>query len=215
MTIPKLHYISQGDSPEAHLEAIQKACAAGAELVQLRLKHTERQIVLDTAVAARKLTAHFQTRLIINDDYEIAKEVKADGVHLGKTDACPTEARAHMEKWQCIGGTANTLQDCEELIAKEVDYIGLGPYRYTNTKKNLSPILGREGYLTILEILKTETPIIAIGGITLEDVPQLLTTGIHGIAASSEIHEDFNRIGKFNQLLKAPATQEQVWKLEQ
>ena len=213
MAIPKLHYISQGETPEQHLEAIQNACTAGAELVQLRLKNLNEKVILDTAFEARQITAHFQTRLIINDHYQIAKAVKADGVHLGKTDSSPSIARKHLEKWQLIGGTANTLEDCETLIKKQVDYIGLGPYRFTETKKNLSPVLGLNGYLTLLEVLKTDIPIIAIGGIKLEDVPKLLTAGVYGIAASGEISADFNRIGKFNQVLKASATEEQVWKL--
>lgn len=213
MKLPKLHYISQGIDPEAHLEAIQNACTAGAELVQLRLKELEEGIILKTAEEARKITSHFQTRLIINDHYKIAKKVKADGVHLGKTDTCPVVARDYLGKWYAIGGTANTLEDCEILIKKKVDYIGLGPYRYTVTKENLSPVLGIEGYRRIIKALNTDTPLLAIGGITIADVPELLSTGIHGVAVSGEITKNFNRIGEFNRILKTPATEEQVWKL--
>lgn len=209
MIIPKLHYISQGNSPKEHLENIQKACTSGAELVQLRLKNVSEKKILKIAKEAREITSHFQTRLIINDHYKIAKEVKADGVHLGKVDACPTIARKHLYTWQIIGGTANTLQDCEALIVKEVDYIGLGPFRFTTTKDKLSPILGLNGYTAIIEALKTETPIIGVGGITLEDVPDILKTGISGIAVSGEITLDFNKIRTFNALLKASSTEEQ------
>ena len=93
MIIPKLHYISQGSTPTAHLENIQKACTAGAELVQLRLKGVSEKKFLKAAHEAREITAHFQTRLVINDHYKIAKEVKADGVHLGKSDPSPTHRR--------------------------------------------------------------------------------------------------------------------------
>src|SRR5690554_7702201 len=96
MIIPKLHYISQGNSPKELLENIQKACASGAELVQLRFKNVSEKKLLKLAKEARDITSHFQTRLIINDNYKIAKEVKADGVHLGPTDACPTIARKHL-----------------------------------------------------------------------------------------------------------------------
>lgn len=209
MVIPKLHYISQGSSPKEHLENIQKACASGTELVQLRLKNVSEKKLLKLAIAAREITSHFQTRLIINDHYKIAKEVKADGVHLGKTDSCPTIARKHVYTWQIIGGTANTLQDCETLIGKEVDYIGLGPFRFTTTKDNLSPVLGLNGYTAITEALKTETPIIGVGGITTEDVTDILETGISGIAVSGEITRDFNTIKTFNQLLNASSTEEQ------
>ncbi|MCR8667261.1 thiamine phosphate synthase [Aestuariibaculum sp. M13] len=209
MNIPKLHYISQGNTPEEHLENIQKACTHGAELVQLRLKNTVENTLLKTAEKARKITSHFQTRLIINDHYKIAKAVNADGVHLGKTDACPLEAREHLGKWFIIGGTANTLEDCQNLISKQVDYIGLGPFRFTKTKDNLSPILGLEGYQSILEQLKSTTPIIAIGGIIEQDIPQLLQTGIYGIAMSGAITGNFNNISTFNKLLNASATFEQ------
>ncbi|MFV9551822.1 thiamine phosphate synthase [Algibacter sp. PT7-4] len=209
MIIPKLHYITQGETPKEHLENIQKACTSGAELVQLRLKNVSEKKILKLAKEARAITSHFQTRLIINDYYKIAKEIKADGVHLGKTDTCPTVARKHLYTWQIIGGTANTLEDCENLINKNVDYIGLGPFRFTTTKDNLSPVLGLNGYKAIVDELKTKTPIIGIGGITLEDVTAILEAGISGIAASGEITKDFNKIRTFNQLLNTSATLEQ------
>ncbi len=214
MVISKLHYISQGTTPKEHLENIQNACQSGAELVQLRLKNLSDKKVLKTSLEAREITHHFQTRLIINDHYKIAKEVKADGVHLGKTDTCPTVAREHLYGWQIIGGTANTLADCKTLLTKNVDYIGLGPYQFTHTKENLSPVLGNNGYRLILEELNTKTPILAIGGITLEDVPEILKTGISGIAVSGEITKDFNKIKSFNQLLQAGSSQEQKYNLE-
>ena len=207
--IPKLHYISQGISPKEHLENIQLACTAGAELVQLRLKNSSEKKLLKFAIEAREITSYFQTRLIINDHYKIAKEVKADGVHLGKTDACPTIARAYLYTWQIIGGTANTLQDCETLIAKEVDYISLAPFRLTKSIDKVASVLGLNGYTLITEALETETPIIGFGGITTVDVTALLKTGISGIAVSGEITRDFDTIRTFNQLLNASSTAEQ------
>ncbi|CAH8282200.1 thiamine-phosphate pyrophosphorylase [Mariniflexile fucanivorans] len=211
MIIPKLHYISQGISPNEHLENIQKACSSGAELVQLRLKNVSEKKYLKIATAAREITSHFQTRLIINDDYKTAKAVKADGVHLGKTDASPTIVRKHLYTWQIIGGTANTLQDCEVLIGEEVDYISLGPFRFTTTKENLPKFLGLDGYTAILEALNTETPIIAVGGIITNDVADILETGISGIAVSGEITRNFDSIRTFNLLLNASATEEQLY----
>jgi len=207
--IPKLHYISQGDSPAAHLEHIQKACTAGAELVQLRLKGVSEKKLLKFAQEAREITAHFQTRLVINDHYKIAKEVKADGVHLGKTDASPTLVRKFLHSWQIIGGTANTIQDCERLLDAQVNYISLGPFRATTTKETTLPVLGLNGYTAITDILKTGTPILGVGGITTDDVTALLETGVSGIAVSEAITRDFNTIRIFNQLLNASATAEQ------
>ncbi|MDO6807413.1 thiamine phosphate synthase [Zobellia galactanivorans] len=214
MNIPKLHYISQGKTPEEHLENIQKACTSGAELVQLRLKNVKKTVVLKTAEKARELTAHFQTRLIINDHYQIAKEVQADGVHLGKTDADPVVARKLLGDYYIIGGTANTLDDCLALVKKGVNYIGLGPFRFTTTKENLSPIIPLIGYQGIVGELNSDMPIIAIGGITIDDVPEILKAGVYGIAASGEITKDFNKINAFHKLLKAPSTNEQIWNRE-
>ena len=214
MVIPKLHYISQGNSPKDHLDNIQKACSSGVELVQLRLKDVSEKKTLKIATQAREITSHFQTRLIINDYYKIAKTVKADGVHLGKTDVCPTLARKHLYTWQMIGGTANTLQDCETLLDKQIDYMSLGPFRATTTKTNASPVLGLKGYSAITDVLKTPIPIIAVGGITTNDVTDLLELGISGLAVSEAITHDFDSIKTFNQLLKASVTAEQRYTFE-
>lgn len=202
--IPNLHYISQGKTPEQHLENIQKACSHGADLIQLRLKNEENITILKTAEKAREITKKFQTKLILNDHYKIAKAVEADGIHLGKTDTCPTVARQHLHDWQIIGGTANNLLDCKELMDKKVDYIGLGPFRFTSTKRNLSPILGLEGYVSLLNEWNSEIPIIAIGGITIKDLPELLKTGIYGVAVSGAITKDYHNIKAFQKTLRTP-----------
>ncbi|ADV49962.1 thiamine phosphate synthase [Cellulophaga sp. E16_2] len=215
MQLPNLHYISQGETPQEHLKNIKSACTAGATLVQLRLKNLSPKKVLKFASEAKEITDHYQTRLIINDHYRIAKEVKADGVHLGRTDTCPSIARKYLESWQIIGGTANTISDCNALIAKNVDYIGVGPYHFTKTKESLSPILGLEGYAAILEKLKTTIPIIAVGGITVTDVPEILKTGVYGVAVATAITKDFNTITLFKKILEKSDIEEQVWKPKQ
>lgn len=209
MIIPKLHYISQGNSPKEHLENIQKACTSGAELVQLGLKNVSEKKFLKLAKEAREITSHFQTRLIISDHFKIAIAVKADGVHLGKTDTCPSQARKHLFPWQIIGGTANTLEECKTLIAKEIDFISLSPFRLTQTETDLNLTLGLSGYASIIEALKTKTPIIGFGDITTEDVIAILETGVSGIAVSEAITQNFDSIRTFNLLLKASSTEEQ------
>lgn len=212
--VSKLHYITQGNTPEEHLENIQRACASGVEWVQLRLKKVDPKTLLEIAKKAREITGHFQTRLIINDHYKVAKEVNADGVHLGKSDACPLKVRAYLGKFYSIGGTANTLEDCKTLLEKKVDYIGLGPFQFTETKKNLSPVLGTVGYQVLLDELQTETPIIAVGGITLDDTTKIIQTGVYGVAVSAAITNDFTSIPVFHKILNAPSTQEQVYKMD-
>ncbi|WP_026449843.1 thiamine phosphate synthase [Aequorivita capsosiphonis] len=207
--IPKLHYISQGNSPEEHLENIQNACTSGVELVQLGLNGMSEKKFLKLAEEAREITAHFQTRLLIHDNYKVAKAIKADGLHIGKTGPCPSVAKKHLYSWQIIGGTANTFQDCETLLDKQVNYISLGPFRETENKENITSVLGLKGYSAITDVLKTGTPIIGFGGITTKDVTAILETGISGIAVSEEITRDFNTIRIFHQLLNASSTAEQ------
>jgi thiamine-phosphate pyrophosphorylase len=207
--IPKLHYISEGNSPKEHIENIQKACSSGAELVQLRLKNISAKKYLKLAKEAREITSYFQTRLIIYEDFKIARAVKADGVHLETIEASSMKARIPLYTWQIIGGTANTIQDCETLLGEQVDYITLNPFRSSATEDNLLPVLGLNGYTAIIEALKTETPIIGAGGITTKDVKDILETGVSGIGVSEEITRDFDRIKTFNQLLSASSTEEQ------
>lgn len=207
MLIPKLHYIAEGSAPKELLDNIQKACTSGAELVQLRYKNVSEKKFLKLATAAQKITAHFQTRLILSEHYKIAKAIKADGVHLETTDADPTLVRKHLFPWQMIGATANNVQECEALLTKEVDYISLGPFK--GVSSNDSVVLGVHGYTAITEALETETPILGFGGITTADVPALLEAGISGIAVSDEITQNFDAIRTYNQLLKASSTQEQ------
>lgn len=206
MTIPKLHYISEGNTPKEHLENIQNACTSGAELVQLCLNESSEETILEIAKAAREITSHFQTRLIINTHYKVAKTVKADGVHFERSDPSARIARIHLYTWQMIGGTANTLQDCEALLADEVDYINLGPFK--SGEKTISTALGINGYSAIVEVLNTTTPILGFGGIKTEDVKRILTTGITGIGVSKEITKNFDSIKTFNQLLSASSTNE-------
>jgi len=206
--IPKLHYISEGNSPKEHIENIQKACSSGAELVQLHLKNISEKKHLKVAKEAREITSYFQTRLIISEDFKIARAVKADGVHL-ETMASSMKARIHLYTWQIIGGTANTIQDCVTLLGEQVDYITLNPFRSSTIEDNLPPVLGLNGYTAILETLETETPIIGTGGITTADVEDILKTGVSGIGVSEEITRNFDTIKTFNQLLSASSTEEQ------
>ena len=189
--IARLHYITQDLPHTSHTEQIRMACDGGVKWVQLRVKGKDYQewlpIARDTQAVCREYNAIF----IINDNVQIAKELGADGIHLGKTDMSPTEARTILGPNAIIGGTANSLEDVKHLLTQPVDYIGLGPYRFTTTKEKLAPVLGLEGIkLIINELLndKTTKPIITIGGITINDIDALMESGIYGIAVSSAIN---------------------------
>ena len=183
-----LYYISQGISPGDHLNNIHRACLAGCRLIQLRLKNISDKEHLCYAEKALEISKRYSAQLIINDSIEVAKKCNASGVHLGKKDSTPTQARELLGKERIVGGTANTLDDCISIASQKVDYIGLGPFRYTTTKKNLSPLLGLDGYRHAISELRkrmVKTPIYAIGGIRVKDFEALIETKINGIAVSS------------------------------
>ncbi|MBR4804566.1 MAG: thiamine phosphate synthase, partial [Bacteroidales bacterium] len=89
-----------------------------------------------------------------------------------------------------LGATCNTLDDAMQAVSNGADYLGIGPFRFTETKKNLAPVLGLEGYERILNTLRQRgigIPVYAIGGITASDLPSLKSTGIHGVAVSGAL----------------------------
>lgn len=184
MHISTLQYITT--SPEG----AERACRGGVRWVQLRVKNQPyaiwKQLALETQAVARRYGA----TLLINDNPRLAQDIGADGVHLGQADMPPAEARAMLGATFIIGGTANTFADVQRHAAAGVDYVGLGPFRFTSTKEKLSPILGLAGYADILRQCRAAglaVPIVGIGGVTLADVSALLETGLHGVAVSGAI----------------------------
>lgn len=194
--ISSLHYISQQTAGATHLDNILEACEAGCRWIQLRIKNEAPETILSTAMAAKAICSKYNATLIVNDHPNIAKQVGAHGVHVGKLDMTVREARALTGETFIIGGTANTLEDILIHVKDGADYVGLGPYRFTKTKEKLSPILGLEGIAGIMQSLKDmgiHIPVIAIGGILAEDIPALMETGIHGIAVSGLITHAANK----------------------
>ncbi|MBF7092935.1 thiamine phosphate synthase [Flavobacterium sp. ALJ2] len=186
----KLQYISQGNTIEAQLYNIHQALDNGCDWVQMRFKNQTSKNSFVLAEAVKFLCEEYLANFIINDNVYLAQQIAADGVHLGLSDTKIEEARAILGNTKIIGGTANTFKDISNHIKNGCDYIGLGPFLFTTTKEKLSPILGLEGYSEIIQKIKNnnlEIPIYAIGGITLENVDQLIETGIHGIAVSGII----------------------------
>ena len=151
----KLHYISQGKTPNEHLKNIEAVLNAGVKLIQLRLKNTSENIYVDLGFQTKELCNKYQALLIINDNPFVAKKCNADALHLGLNDMSVVEARKIFPN-KIIGGTANTFEDIKQRCSENVDYIGLGPFRFTNTKEKLSPILGLEGYIEIINKMKRE-----------------------------------------------------------
>jgi len=188
MQISRFHYLTQDLPDISHQELAEIACKNGIRWIQLRVKNKPFEDWLQIAKDVKQICNHFQTILIINDHAEIAKAVDADGVHVGKNDVSVLAARKIVGESKIIGATANTLEDILAHQKNGVNYIGLGPYKFTKTKEKLNPILGLEGYSIIQQSNNSIIPIIAIGGIQLEDVQPLMNTGVHGVAVSSVIN---------------------------
>jgi thiamine-phosphate pyrophosphorylase len=191
----RLQYISQGETPQEHLENIKVLLDSGVKLVQIRLKKTDKQVYLDYAASAKELCKRHDANLIINDEPQIAKSIQADAVHLGLDDMKIAEARK-IVPGMLIGGTANTFEHVQQRCLENADYIGLGPFRFTATKEKLSPLLGVKGYKTILTKMQEEkltTPVYAIGGIEMDDIEGLMRTGVYGIAVSGLLTKSSNK----------------------
>lgn len=187
MKIDQIQYISQAPTGSSHLQAIEKVLQSGGRWIQLRVKDAEEPQVLDIAMEASRLCRAYDAKLIVNDFPWVALQCNAWGVHLGLDDMPVSEARAILGADKCIGGTANTFEDIVKRAAEKVDYIGLGPFRFTATKKNLSPVLGLDGYIRIMQQMKAakiDIPVIAIGGITLPDIELIKSAGVYGVALS-------------------------------
>jgi len=199
----KLQYISQGDTADEQLRNIHQALDNGCNWIQLRFKSNNPLAVFTLAEAVKIVCDEYRANFIVNDNVLLAQQVAADGVHLGLSDMKIEEARLILGETKIIGATANTFEDVVHAVAENCNYIGLGPFQFTETKQNLSPILGIEGYTAIIEKMKIqniEIPVYAIGGITLEDVDSLIKTGIHGIAVSGLITRSKNPTQLITQL---------------
>ena len=185
-----IQFISHYTDQYTYLDSIRLALEGGCRWVQLRMKEASPEDIIATGKEVRRLCDKFQATFILDDHVELVHNVGADGVHLGKKDMPVAEARRLLGPDSIIGGTANTFEDVRMHYEGGASYIGCGPFRFTTTKKGLSPILGLEGYRRIVEQMKAEgihLPIVAIGGITAEDIPELMLTGVTGIALSGTI----------------------------
>ncbi len=185
-----LQFISHYTEKYTYLDSVKMALEGGCKWVQLRIKDATDAEVLPIAVEAQKLCREAGATFIIDDRVELVKQIGADGVHLGLGDMPITEARKILGEKFIIGGTANTFENVKAHYQASANYVGCGPFRFTTTKKKLSPVLGLEGYRGIVSKMKEQgidIPIVAIGGITAEDIPQIMQTGVTGIALSGTV----------------------------
>src|SRR4030095_17014063 len=170
--IATFHYLTQDLTDYSHVEQAQTACEAGVRWVQLRAKNRKFKEWLDIAKQTREITSVFGALLIINDSPEMANLVNADGVHLGQQDMPWREARKILSQDKLIGLSVHSVKELTEARDAEVDYFGVGPFRFTSTKEKMDPVLGLTGIQQIIaaaRMQEVQRPFIVIGGIQLTD----------------------------------------------
>lgn len=185
-----IQFITHSNTRYDYVEGARLALEGGCRWIQLRMKDAKE---VDFLLAAKQIGAmckEYGATFVLDDHVEWVGITGADGVHLGKNDMPVDEARNQLGANRIIGGTANTFEDVERLWRQGANYIGCGPYRFTTTKKNLSPVLGLDGYRHIISKMKAHDiniPVVAIGGILQPDIKDVMATGVSGIAVSGAI----------------------------
>lgn len=201
-----IQFITHSNERYDHVEGAKLALQGGCRWIQLRMKDAMEIDFLRAAKKIRRLCDEYHATFILDDHVEWVGLTGADGVHLGKNDMPVDEARKMLGRNKIIGGTANTFEDVERLFRQGADYIGCGPFRFTTTKKNLSPVLGLEGYRDITAQMKAhdiQLPIVAIGGILHQDTPAIMQTGVTGIAVSGAILNAENPVEEMRLFISA------------
>lgn len=185
-----VQFITHYTDRYSYLDSARLALEGGCRWIQLRMKDHPLDEVEAVGRQVQALCKEHGAIFIIDDHVELAQKLEADGVHLGKNDMPVAQARQVLGEGFLIGGTANTFEDIVAHWQGGADYIGCGPFRYTTTKKNLSPVLGLEGYARLMQQMHEADiplPVVAIGGINREDIPALMQTGVRGIALSGTV----------------------------
>ena len=185
-----IQFITHSNTRYDYVEGARLALEGGCRWIQLRMKDAQEVEFLLAAKQIGAMCKEYGATFILDDHVEWVGITGADGVHLGKNDMPVDEARNQLGPNRIIGGTANTFEDVERLWRQGANYIGCGPYRFTTTKKNLSPVLGLDGYRHIISKMKAHDinlPVVAIGGILQPDIKDVMATGVSGIAVSGAI----------------------------
>lgn len=200
-----IQFITHETETIGYVEGARMALEGGCRWIQLRMKDASDDEVRKAAAEIQPMCKAHDAIFLLDDRVELAKELKADGVHLGKNDMPVDEARRVLGEEFIIGGTANTFEDIERLARQGADYIGCGPFRFTTTKKNLAPVIGIEGYRDIIKKMEAagiDLPVVAIGGITADDIDDILATGVRGIAVSGTVLRAENPVAMMKQIIQ-------------
>ncbi len=200
-----IQFISHFNERFSYIESIRMALDGGCRWIQLRMKEATTKELLDTATEVRSMCDEMGATLIIDDRVDVTIAARADGVHLGQNDLPVKEARKILGTKYIIGGTANTIEQVKDLYIAGADYIGCGPFRFTTTKQGLAPLLGLDGYRHIVEQMEAEgidLPIVAIGGITNNDIPAIVSIGITSIAMSGSVLRASDPVKEMKRIIK-------------
>lgn len=201
----QVQFITHKNDRFSYVDGARMALEGGCRWIQLRMKDATDDEVRGVAAAIQPLCREHDAVFLLDDRVELAKELKADGVHLGRNDMPVSEARRVLGEEFIIGGTANTFDDVERLWREGADYIGCGPFRFTTTKANLSPVLGLDGYrsiITRMDAAGIDLPVVAIGGILRDDIPAVMGTGVHGIALSGAVLDAENPVEEMRRIIE-------------
>jgi len=190
--ISKFHYLTQDLPHRSHVEQTAIACKAGANWIQYRcLSKPDAELVEELHQVA-SICDDWGATLILTNHYHLLNQVDAQGVHLENMKADFIKIREIISDEKTLGASANTFEDIQRIYSSgAVDYIGCGPFTQTKTKANDYPLLGINGYVELVAKMKNsgiDIPVLAVGGINIEDAEQLLKTGIHGIAVSASVN---------------------------
>lgn len=172
------------DSVESFLEKVETACRSGVTIVQLREKNLTTNQYYQLAKQVKEITDAYQVPLIIDDRLDICLAVDAAGLHIGDDELPVSVARQVLGPEKILGVTAKTIKRALEAETSGADYLGTGAIFPTTTKEN-API-------TLISTLKTicqtvDIPVVAIGGLTSENIDQLMGTGIAGVAVVRDL----------------------------
>ena len=209
----RLQFITHCTERYSYVDSARIALEGGCRWIQLRMKDADESLMEETAHIVQKMCKDYGATFIIDDNVHLVKKIKADGVHLGKNDMPIIEAREILGDDFIIGGTVNCFEDIIRQRTTDngqqtlgiPDYFGCGPFRFTSTKKNLAPILGLEGYENIISNMKRNNiniPLVAIGGITKDDIFDILKTGVDGIALSGSILRAENPVEEMKSIVE-------------
>lgn len=182
-------FITHNNGRIDEAEGARLALEGGCRWIQLRMKEATDEEFIAVGKKISNMCRQAEATFILDDRVHLVKLLNADGVHLGKNDMPIADARRILGPDRIIGGTANDADTAIKAIADGADYLGIGPFRFTTTKQNLSPVLGIEGLTRLMCEIRdiSNIPVVAIGGIMPEDIAEIMQTGVTGIAASGVI----------------------------